>query len=321
MPAVPREALPPSPRALRHLRPSDARALLAFGIGAAATTAGIGLSLAGHVGPWLGGQVLLAAALVQWFVILHECGHGTLFRHRTANVVAGQIAGAAAAIPFDMWTHVHRQHHRWTGWQDLDPTTSALAAGPGSRTQAAIVTFCWRYWIPLFSVIYRVSNFWHPSRLLAIGDRRARLRAVAGTMAVATIYAAIAWRLGWSGVLQVFGLAVLLAFIVEDMLILSQHTHVPMELSLGRRVPPHAAMQQERYTRSLRLPAIVSSWLLHFDAHELHHMYPFVPGYRLHEIPYETANEVSWWRWVRAARAVPGDVLLFQNRHQTGIDL
>jgi fatty acid desaturase len=60
---------------------------------------------------------------------------------------------------------------------------------------------------------------------------------------------------------------------------------------------------------------------LHFDAHELHHMYPFVPGYRLNEVPYAAANEVSWRHWVPAARAIPGEVFLFQNRNESGFDV
>jgi hypothetical protein len=50
-------------------------------------------------------------------------------------------------------------------------------------------------------------------------------------------------------------------------------------------------------------------------------MYPFVPGYRLREIPYRPHHEVAWWRWVTGARRVPGDVLLFENRLQSGWDI
>ena len=108
---------------------------------------------------------------------------------------------------------------------------------------------------------------------------------------------------------------------MEDVLLLSQHTHVPMGLSHGRAVEPYTALAQQPFTRSLRLPAWLSRIWLHFDAHELHHMYPFVPGYRLNEIPYATANEVSWRQWVPAARAIPGEVFLFQNRDESGFDV
>jgi len=48
---------------------------------------------------------------------------------------------------------------------------------------------------------------------------------------------------------------------------------------------------------------------------------PFVPGYQLHRITYAPENEVGWWRWVRGAKKLRGDVLLFQNRLESGYDL
>jgi len=57
------------------------------------------------------------------------------------------------------------------------------------------------------------------------------------------------------------------------------------------------------------------------EAHELHHMYPFVPGYRLGEVRYETENEVGLLAWIRGAHALPGELLLFHNRLETGADI
>ncbi|HEX5110863.1 MAG TPA: fatty acid desaturase [Vicinamibacterales bacterium] len=315
-------AAAPPPSELRHLRPADAEGTLFVAATLAATAAGVWLSLRTDVLPWAAGQLLLAASLVEWFVLLHECGHRTLFRAPALNVIVGHIAGFFAAIPFGMWVHVHRRHHKWTGWQDLDPTTAALAPRDRTRLERRIVSVCWKYWLPLFSIVYRLGNFWNPARLARLESTHGtRARVAGGLLAVAAIYVAIAWWLGPAMMIRLGGAATLVAFAIEDVLIISQHTHVPMELSGGRRVLPHRALEQARYTRSLRLPGAVSRALLHFDAHELHHMYPFVPGYRLREIAFETAHEVTWWRWVRAARACPGDVLLFQNRRDTGFDI
>ena len=65
----------------------------------------------------------------------------------------------------------------------------------------------------------------------------------------------------------------------------------------------------------------MSGVLLHFDAHELHHMYPFVPGYHLHRIPYRATHEVGWWTGVMGARRMKGEILLYQSRLQTGSEL
>jgi fatty acid desaturase len=181
---------------------------------------------------------------------------------------------------------------------------------------------CWKYWLPLFSILYRLNNFWNMFRLLSLfRSRTVRWRLVINVLALAIVYLLLVAVVGPAVLIRVLGCATLLALIVEDLLLISQHTHVPMRLSQGQDVVPHPAIDQEQFTRSLRLPRWLSRLLLHFDAHELHHMYPFVPGYRLVGVPYSPVNEVSCWHWIRAARRVPGEVLLFQNRQQSGYDV
>ena len=103
---------------------------------------------------------VLALALLQWFVLLHEAGHLTLFRSRTANVIAGHLAGFFALIPFASWRRVHGLHHLWTGWQDLDPTTAPLVPRRLGTVERILVDWAWKLWLPLFSVLYRVNNYW-----------------------------------------------------------------------------------------------------------------------------------------------------------------
>jgi fatty acid desaturase len=288
----------------------------------AAGLSGIGLRLSaseqGWV--WLAGQLVLAASLVEWFVLLHECGHGTLFRNRPCNVAVGHIAGFWALIPYPLWVVVHRQHHKWTGWQDLDPTTETLTRAR-TRLQRRIVNICWKYWIPIFSVVYRLQNYWYLPRLSRLLRHHDPAALLPGVMTLGGVYVVVLWWIGPLALARLAGVALLLALVAEDLLIVSQHSHIPMDLSSGRAVHPHRALDQERFTRSLRLPPLVSSVALHIDAHELHHMYPFVPGYRLRQVPYTPPNEVGWRLWIRAARRLPGDTLLFHNRRETGFDL
>ena len=315
-------ALPPDPAMLGHLRPSDRAGWQHSGLAIVMTGAGVWLSLSGGWGMWLGGQLVLATALVQWFVLLHECGHGTLFATRRLNILVGHLAGFFALIPFDVWKRIHGRHHRWTGWQDVDPTTAALAPRELSRIERTLINVCWRCWIPLFSVLYRLNNFWNVTRLRRLfPDPLVSRRLILSAVALLTCYVAALVILGVGPSLRIFAAALIAALVLEDVLIVSQHTHIPMGLSHGHDVTPHPAMAQAPFTRSLRLPAWASRLVLHFDAHELHHMYPFVPGYRLDDVPFTPGNEVQWWRWIPAARAVRGDVLFFQNRDDTGFDL
>jgi acyl-lipid omega-6 desaturase (Delta-12 desaturase) len=306
----------PYPAALTHLRPTDAAGLRVVGMAAAGTALGCLLSFAGGFAMWLCGQVLLAVMLVQWFVILHECGHDTLFRTRRWHAVAGRVAAVFSLIPYHSWTH------KWTGWQDLDPTTESLVPRPRGRAQRALVNVCWRLWIPIFSIVYRVTNYWNIARLFRMFPKPADRRAIARDAAwLVALYGLAVFALGPALALRGAGLALAISFVIEDLLLLSQHTHVPQQVSGGSHVKPFPAVEQEPFTRSLRLPRIASAFVLHFDAHELHHMYPFVPGYHLRRIPYTPENEIGWWHWVRGAKRVPADVLLFQNRLETGHDL
>jgi fatty acid desaturase len=204
----------------------------------------------------------------------------------------------------------------------VDPTTVALVPRPLGGAERRLMNVCWKLWIPLFALLYRVNNFWNVRRLLALfPGRDDRGRLARSLLGLATAYALLTALAGPGTVLRVAGLALVLAFMAEDVVLLSQHTHIPQQLSHGEPVRPFPTIEQEVFTRSLVLPAWLSAVLLRIDAHELHHMYPFVPGYRLGGIPYSTANEIDWWTWTRRARALPGEVFLFQNRVETGAEI
>lgn len=310
----------PHPGEVRHLRASDTAGAIAFAGFSLITVAGLALSAqSGGIG-WLAGQGLLAVALVQWFVLLHEAGHGTLFRTRRLNEPAGHVAGFFSGIPFASWKAVHGRHHKWTGWQDVDPTTAALVPRPLGTFERHLANVCWRLWIPLFSLLYRVRNFWHLPRLYRLFAEPHRRRAfVLNALLLLGVYAALFAWLGPATVLRLFGLAVLLSLVFMDPILLSQHTHIPLRLSGGEKVEPFPAHAQEVFTRSLRFPHWFSlGVLLHFDAHELHHLYPQVPGYWLRRIRYAPQNEFGWASWLRRAKRMPAERFLFQNRHDTG---
>jgi acyl-lipid omega-6 desaturase (Delta-12 desaturase) len=313
---------PPTPSELVHLRPSDAAGSLALALCAGITASGLWLSLLESTWLWLAGQIVLALAFVQWFAVLHECGHETLFRTKRPHAVVGQVAGFFSLIPFYNWKRVHGRHHKWTGWQDVDPTTASLVPRELSTLERVLVNVCWRLWIPLFSVLYRLNNFWNWPRLKTLFQKpEDRRRLALSSLALLATYVVLFAIVGAGELLRLVGLALLLALVAEDLLLLSQHTHIPQNVSHGEPVRPFPTIEQEVFTRSLTFPRWLSVLLLHIDAHELHHMYPYVPGYRLGDVSYETENEIGLWAWIRGARGMRGEILLFHNRLETGADI
>jgi fatty acid desaturase len=253
---------------------------------------------------------------------LHEAGHRTLFASRRMNRAAGHAAGFVALIPFHNWERIHARHHRYTGWQDLDATTALLVPRRLGRAETVLVNLAWGLCLPLFSILYRVQNFWNVPRIARyLARREDARRAWINAAVLAAIYGVTIAVIGPLLVLKVFGVALLLSLASQDVILLSQHTHMPRELSAGEAVKPFAPLDQERFTRSLLLPEWLSRLLLRFDYHELHHMYVRVPGYDLHRIGYRPANEVGWLEWLRGAKRLSGTQFLFGRREETGFRL
>lgn len=308
-----------------ELTPADPAGWFFAAISLATTAAGIFISWdhGWTLGPaaWLLGQVLVAVAFVQWFGILHECGHHTFFRSRFTNALFGHLAGFLALIPFASWQRVHALHHRWTGWQDKDPTTAGLAR-PHGRLDRLVANFCWRCCIPIFSVIYRLSNYWHLPRLRRYLGPGALRPMATNALVLLLLYGGLIYVLGAGTVLRLVGLGLLLGLMFQDLFLLGQHTHIPQNLAGDNPVEPIPFVEQDVFTRSVLFPDWVSRYVLFgSDAHELHHMFPNIPGYHLRGIEVPTENNISWWRFFREARRLPGEVFLFENRNQTGLRL
>jgi len=303
-------------RALRARNGSAAWIVLGF---LTVTAAGLGLSM--QSGLMYGvGQVLLAVAFVQWFCLLHEAGHGTLFSKQKWNVRAGHLAGFFALIPFHSWRLIHHEHHRWTGWQDLDPTTEALVPRELKFYERAIINTSWFIWFPLFSILYRVNNFWRFGRIKKRVQERHH-RKVGGNLIVQGVLYLVLTGLIGLPLLEVIGPALLVSFMFMDVILFSQHNHIPQKLSHGERVSPHPFIEQQPFTRSLIFPQwFARGVLLNFDAHELHHMYPTVPGYRLTELNYQPPNAISFWKFVWKAKTSQAAILMFKNQRDTGWD-
>lgn len=312
----------PDEAAHAHLKPRDSLGFLYLFLAIGLTTLSIGLSTSIHLGSWLIGQILLAFVFIQWFALLHEAGHKTLFRTARLNKLSGHLSGFMALIPFDCWKYIHARHHFWTGWQDLDATTATLVPRTLSRLEGFVVNFCWWLWIPLFSVLYRLNNYWLLPRLFRYFPATPmKWRLGLNVAAYLLGYGLLIWFVGPQRLLQLTGLGLLISMMLQDLLILSQHTHIPMQLSHGADVTPFSPREQEIFTRSLIFPRWFSRWILiNMDAHELHHVHSSIPGYYLHTVHEQTTNAVPWWRWLLSAKRVRADVLLFQNRNQTGYD-
>jgi len=57
----------------------------------------------------------LSLFMLRGFVLMHDCGHHSLFRSRRLNRLAGFLLGVLAGMPQQVWAENHRYHHVTNG--------------------------------------------------------------------------------------------------------------------------------------------------------------------------------------------------------------
>jgi len=99
----------------RYATPSDLRGCLQL-VSVLAPIAGLWFAI--QRGPaWLvvASTACLSLFLLRGFVLMHDCGHGSLFRSRSLNRIGGFLLGVLAGMPQPVWAENHRYHHSTNG--------------------------------------------------------------------------------------------------------------------------------------------------------------------------------------------------------------
>lgn len=299
----------------QHLAATNRRGMQSVLGESALTGFAIFCSLRPETSFWLAGQALLGLTLFHWFVIEHSCGHEAQFRSRGLNYWVGHLASIFSLIPFFPWVFVHRQHHRWSGWVDRDPTTrSAELTPPPARVQR-VIDLCWRLWIPIFSLVFATGEFWNPARVDISAPARSQRRRTRLSMGViALAHLGLLLGLG-SHYGRLFGVSFLVYLSIADPTLLGQHAGIPHGRAGSRDVRPLDLSAQDDFARTLLFPAwIQRSVFLNFNLHGLHHVHPRVPHYRAHELTFEARHACAGLTWLWEAKRRPASELLFGAR-------
>ncbi len=102
-----------------------------------------GAACSGRISYWLAVPFIIPISLfmMRLFVLMHDCGHGSLFRSRTLNRRFGFILGVVVGIPQYVWSKRHAFHHAtngdWERFRGVLPTLTVdeYAALTPSRQQ------------------------------------------------------------------------------------------------------------------------------------------------------------------------------------------
>jgi len=117
------------------------------------------------VSPWLTAVLMLLISLftLRSFGLMHECGHGSLFRSRALNRASGFLLGVVSGMPQFVWAQHHNYHHAHNGnWDKYrGPYTTLSVDEYGALTGAQQLMYRFKCGVaaaPLAGFIYLIFN-------------------------------------------------------------------------------------------------------------------------------------------------------------------
>lgn len=264
-------------RARLDFRPRLAPTLAVVAFGFLLVGAAAALLRRGGAGSFVLSQCLLAVFFFNSFSLLHECGHGSAARSPLLNALIGHYASTFCVIPYYPWKYIHQKHHVWTGNMERDPVLKSLRSFR-DRGVPPLVRVAWWSWVPLSALLQHVVYLGYPYVMWRSGEMT---RAKLVRTLVSVLWVPLSWAGLWllapdlvrpSNVLPAFGIFLF----AEELVNLPHHVDMP---TFDRKLP---LWEQYRATRSCYYPYGVSElFVLNFNFHVEHHLFPSLPWYRL----------------------------------------
>jgi omega-6 fatty acid desaturase (delta-12 desaturase) len=118
-----------------------------------------------HVSYWLSAAAVLPISLftLRVFTLMHECGHGSLFRTQRLNRAFGFLLGVVSGMPQYVWSRHHNYHHahngNWDKYRGLYTTLSVEEYAAMTNAQQRMYRFkCSIAVAPFAGLIYVIFN-------------------------------------------------------------------------------------------------------------------------------------------------------------------
>ncbi len=305
---------------LRYREPSGARSIVELVISAGPLVAlWVLMWLSYTFGLWWLTLLLAVPAagfLVRLFMIQHDCGHGSFFRHRLANDWIGRILGVLTLTPYDFWRRTHAIHHATSG--NLD------RRGIGDVDTLTVNEYLalsrWR------RLVYRLYR--HPAVMFGVGPAylfilkqrlpfglmrsgwQPWLSTMGTNLAVAIIVAGLMWLVGIGPFLIVHGPIMLLAAAIGVWLFYVQHQfeHTVWADNEAWNLHEVALHGSSFYV----LPGILRWFTANIGIHHVHHLCSRIPYYRLQRVirehpELEAMSRLTLWDSIKCVRLVLWD--------------
>ena len=267
--------------------------------------------------------------LVRFFIIQHDCGHGSFLPSSTANNLIGRAISVLTMTPYGLWRRVHAKHHATSGNLDRrgygDINTLTLeeyrACSPWRRLGYRIYRhplFLFPIGVPFFFAFLQRVPWGHPL------DPKESWSSVFGlNLAMLVFYGALGAAIGYLNLLLIAAPMILMASAIGGWLFFIQHQfddgHWDASDEWDFQV---AAIRGSSY---YVLPKPLEWFTGNIGLHHIHHLNSVIPNYRLHDClagsqEFQEMNRVTFWESLKCARLAVWDeaqrrLLTFREAH------
>lgn len=268
------------------------------------------------ISPWLAALPLplLILLTLRAFGLMHECGHGSLFRSHRLNRAAGFMLGVICGMPQYVWSQHHNYHHAHNGdWDKYRGPYATLSvdeyAALTTARQRLYRCKCSPVAAPLAGFIYLIFNprfTWIKGTLgllrHTVGSKLSRprlpLRAhaaayrarywksarehrhmLANNLVLLGIWALMSFACGAEHFFSIYVLSVSLAGGSGIVLFTVQHNFRHSYASESEHWDPDTGAIEG--TSYLVLPRWLNWFTVNIGYHHIHHLSASIPNYRL----------------------------------------
>jgi omega-6 fatty acid desaturase (delta-12 desaturase) len=276
----------------------------------------VAAALSASVSCWLTAGViaLMVLFLIRVFVLMHECGHGSLFRTARLNRAVGFILGVVSGMPAYVWSQHHLHHHTTNGnWDKYRGPLNIIAvdeyAALSARQQRRYRQARSVWLAPVGGFLYLIFNprvTWlkgSASLILHLIQRkvaqpRVSLKAHArdfttphwsnareyrhmfcNNLALLSLWGLMAWAIGPLLFLLCYTVSLSLAGGAGILLFTVQHNFEHAYASHNENWDYHAAVIEG--TSFLALPQWLNWFTANIAYHHIHHLSASIPNYCL----------------------------------------
>ena len=257
---------------------------------------------------------LISLFTLRVFALMHECGHGSLFRSLSLNRGFGFVLGVVAGMPQYVWSQNHSYHHahngNWDAYRGPYTTLSVDEYAALSLTQQRLYRLkCSMACAPIAGFIYLIFNprytwmkgslglLWHVVTA-KFAQPRASVRALAvgyatrywkswreyrhmsfNNIVLLSVWAAMCWLMGAVLFFSVYLSSLSLAGAAGIVLFTVQHNFRHSHASDAPRWDYDVGAIQG--TSFLVLPPWLNWFTANIGYHHVHHLSSRIPNYRL----------------------------------------